>query len=67
MKVLTSIGFRSGGRIALWLGQFAAIRAATERLRSATTEEERREAQAALERLKEQQADAEQNGDRWLF
>ena len=67
MNVPGSIGFRAGGRIALRLGLIAAIRAATERLKSATTDEERGEAQIALDRLNEQKADAERNGGRWLF
>ena len=67
MKAVKSSAFREGGGFAWWLGLRAAILSAKARLAKATCDEERREAQAELDRLHEQQTDAEKNRDRWLF
>ena len=62
-----SDGFWEGGEDAWWRGLEDAIKAANERLKQATTEEERREAQERIDELERQEADAKQNGDQWLF
>ncbi|MBL8848151.1 MAG: hypothetical protein JNG89_00620 [Planctomycetaceae bacterium] len=67
MKAIESSGVRAGGASAWWLGLRAAIQSAKERLRKAASDEERKESQAELDRLKEQQADARTNGHRRLY
>lgn len=67
MKARDCDGFREGGEYAWWQGLRDAIRFATDRLKTARSEEERTEAQAELERLKAQQAHARRNGGRRLF
>ena len=59
--------FWNGGAAAWRRGLREAICAANERIESAASEEDRNEAQAALERLNKQQADAKKNRRRWLF
>ena len=59
--------FWEGGECAWWRGLREAIKTATERLQSAATEEEKSEVQSKLDRLSQQQADAEVNGHKWIF
>jgi hypothetical protein len=60
-------GFWRGGSHAWRRGLRDVIRRGSDRLKAAETDEERSEAQRTLERLKEQEADANRNGRPWLF
>lgn len=67
MKIHESDAFWEGGEDAWWKGLRDAIKAAAERIKSTESDEERIKAQAALERLNRQLADAKKNGRSWLF
>lgn len=67
MKHRESNGFWEGGYDAWWDGLRAALHSAADRLKAAEDDDDRDAAQAELDRLKEQRADANQNSDRWLF
>jgi hypothetical protein len=67
MQHQSTDNFREGGADAWWTGLRDAVKSATERLKCSASDDERREAQAQLDELARQKADAERNGDRWLF
>jgi hypothetical protein len=66
-NTMTTTGFQKWGNVAWRLGLRAALQQARQRLGKAATDEERQQAQAELEALKNQQADAKLNGHRRLY
>lgn len=62
-----SNGFWEGGERAWWRGLNDAIKSAKQQLKTATTDDERTEAQLRLDELRRQESDANQNGDDWLY
>jgi hypothetical protein len=60
-------GFWEGGERAWWRGLKVAIDAAKQRLDKAQSDEERRTAEADVQKLDAEAVAAEKHGDEWLF
>ena len=59
--------FHAMGRLSWFIGLIEATKVANAKLESATTEDERADAQAEIDRLQQQRDDAVENSSKWVF